>query len=62
MLPLENGGVVDSTLKVYGTEGLRVVDASGMHNNFFRTLTTLTNLWQSYQLPSVRISWDQHTP
>ncbi|PPQ96418.1 hypothetical protein CVT26_005097 [Gymnopilus dilepis] len=28
MLPLEDGGVVDSTLKVYGTTNLRVVDAS----------------------------------
>jgi choline dehydrogenase-like flavoprotein len=29
MLPLEKGGVVDANLKVYGTEGLRVVDSSG---------------------------------
>ena len=28
MLPREDGGVVDSTLKVYGTENVRVVDAS----------------------------------
>ncbi|KAI0942663.1 hypothetical protein AcW1_003229 [Taiwanofungus camphoratus] len=28
MAPLEYGGVVDSTLKVYGTSNLRVVDAS----------------------------------
>ncbi|OQE43059.1 hypothetical protein PENCOP_c003G04783 [Penicillium coprophilum] len=28
MLPRENGGVVDSNLKVYGTKNLRVVDAS----------------------------------
>ncbi|KAK2467415.1 hypothetical protein APHAL10511_000650 [Amanita phalloides] len=28
MLPREDGGVVDSTLKVYGTANLRVVDAS----------------------------------
>jgi choline dehydrogenase-like flavoprotein len=30
MLPRKSGGVVDSELKVYGTEGLRVVDASVM--------------------------------
>jgi choline dehydrogenase-like flavoprotein len=28
MRPLENGGVVDSKLKVYGTSNLRIVDAS----------------------------------
>src|SRR6266487_2911614 len=28
MLPKEKGGVVDSTLKVYGIKGLRIVDAS----------------------------------
>lgn len=28
MLPREDGGVVDSHLKVYGTANLRVVDAS----------------------------------
>jgi choline dehydrogenase-like flavoprotein len=28
MLPLEDGGVVDANLKVYGTQNLRVVDAS----------------------------------
>ncbi|KAF8632495.1 hypothetical protein AX15_001862 [Amanita polypyramis BW_CC] len=30
MLPREDGGVVDPTLKVYGTDNLRVVDASTM--------------------------------
>ncbi|EIM88948.1 alcohol oxidase [Stereum hirsutum FP-91666 SS1] len=30
MLPKEDGGVVDKTLKVYGTKNLRVVDASVM--------------------------------
>ncbi|KAE9369971.1 GMC oxidoreductase [Stipitochalara longipes BDJ] len=30
MLPLELGGVVDETLRVYGIDGLRVVDASVM--------------------------------
>jgi choline dehydrogenase-like flavoprotein len=28
MLPRENGGVVDTELKVYGTKNVRVVDAS----------------------------------
>ena len=28
MLPREDGGVVDSKLKVYGTTNLRIVDAS----------------------------------
>jgi len=28
MLPKEQGGVVDDTLKVYGVEGLRIVDTS----------------------------------
>jgi choline dehydrogenase len=30
MKPLADGGVVDSTLKVYGVQGLRIVDASIM--------------------------------
>ena len=30
MKPLADGGVVDSTLKVYGVGGLRIVDASIM--------------------------------
>lgn len=30
MLPKEDGGVVDAELKVYGVQGLRVVDASIM--------------------------------
>jgi choline dehydrogenase-like flavoprotein len=30
MLPKKDGGVVDAKLKVYGTENLRVVDASIM--------------------------------
>lgn len=30
MLPLELGGVVDSQLRVYGVNGLRIVDASVM--------------------------------
>ena len=28
MLPREDGGVVDPLMKVYGTQGLRVIDAS----------------------------------
>ena len=28
MLPLENGGVVDPALRVYGTQNLRVADTS----------------------------------
>lgn len=30
MAPLEHGGVVDTRLKVYGVDGLRVVDAGIM--------------------------------
>ncbi|EMT67177.1 Glucose oxidase [Fusarium odoratissimum] len=30
MLPLEDGGVVDSRLRVYGVQGLRVIDSSIM--------------------------------
>jgi choline dehydrogenase len=30
MKPLAGGGVADSTLKVYGVQGLRIVDASIM--------------------------------
>lgn len=30
MLPREKGGVVDSKLKVYGVNGLRIVDSSVM--------------------------------
>jgi choline dehydrogenase len=30
MKPLDDGGVVDSTLKVYGVQSLRIVDASIM--------------------------------
>lgn len=30
MLPLEDGGVVDSRIHVYGVQGLRVIDSSIM--------------------------------
>ncbi len=33
MLPLEKGGVVDTRLKVYHTEGLRVIDSSGEYQS-----------------------------
>ena len=43
MLPQEKGGVVDPTLKVYGTTGLRVVDASGEHQRLVVFPNLVTN-------------------
>jgi choline dehydrogenase-like flavoprotein len=39
MLPREDGGVVDSTLKVYGTDNLRVVSLVPVKRFFFLLLT-----------------------
>jgi choline dehydrogenase-like flavoprotein len=58
MLPLEKGGVVDSTLKVYGTSNLRIVDASVFPLHIRGNIQSTVYAVAEYGADIIRRDWE----
>ncbi|KZO92838.1 GMC oxidoreductase [Calocera viscosa TUFC12733] len=59
MLPLDNGGVVDPTLRVYGTSNIRVVDASVFPMEFSAHLMVPTYGMAEQAAQMIRQFWNE---